>query len=60
MKVKADSPLEEGPCRFLKTIAALAGVFAGADSYQDSLGHDQKAPAHERVVRTLRAGNKDG
>jgi len=54
---KADSPLQEGPfARFLKTISALQKEFSGRDvPIRTALVTSRCAPAHERVVRTLRA-----
>lgn len=56
---KAASPLEEGPfARFLKTIAALQKEFSGTEvPIRTALVTSRCAPAHERVVRTLRAWN---
>ncbi len=56
---KAQSPLAEGPfARFLKTIAALQQEFKGKDvPIRTALVTSRCAPAHERVVRTLRAWN---
>lgn len=58
-KKKAASPLEEGPfARFLKTVAALQREFSGkAVPIRTALVTSRCAPAHERVVRTLRAWN---
>lgn len=55
----ADRPLKEGPfARFLKTIAALQEEFSGsAVPIRTALVTSRCAPAHERVVRTLRAWN---
>lgn len=58
-KEKASSPLKEGPfARFLKTVAALQQEFSGKDvPIRTALVTSRCAPAHERVVRTLRAWN---
>ena len=58
-RLKADSPLEEGPfARFLKTIAALQQEFSPEQTpIRTALVTARSAPAHERVVRTLRAWN---
>lgn len=58
-RLKADSPLEEGPfARFLKTIAALQQEFSPEQApIRTALVTARSAPAHERVVRTLRAWN---
>lgn len=54
---KADSPLQEGPfARFLKTISSLQREFSGREvPIRTALVTSRCAPAHERVVRTLRA-----
>lgn len=56
---KADRPLQEGPLApFLKTISALQREFSGRDvPIRTALVTSRCAPAHERVVRTLRAWN---
>ncbi len=53
----AQYPLQEGPfARFLRAIAALQKEFAGRDvPIRTALVTSRCAPAHERVVRTLRA-----
>ncbi len=53
----AQHPLAEGPfARFLKTVAALQKEFAGRNvPIRTALVTSRCAPAHERVVRTLRA-----
>lgn len=55
----ADRPLKEGPfARFLKTVAALQQEFSGNDvPIRTALVTSRCAPAHERVVRTLREWN---
>lgn len=55
----ADSPLGEGPfARFLKTVSALQKEFSGSSvPIRTALVTSRCAPAHERVVRTLRAWN---
>ena len=56
---KAGSPLEEGPfARFLKTIAVLQQEFPPDQTpIRTALVTSRSAPAHERVIRTLRAWN---
>lgn len=56
-RMLADRPLEEGPfARFLKTVAALQREFSDRDvPIRTALVTSRCAPAHERVVRTLRA-----
>lgn len=56
---KSDSPLEEGPfARFLKTIAVLQQEFPPDQTpIRTALVTSRSAPAHERVIRTLRAWN---
>lgn len=58
-KKKAASPLQEGPfAHFLKTVAALQNEWKGDDvPIRTALVTSRCAPAHERVVRTLRAWN---
>jgi len=58
---RACDPLTEGPfARFLKTIAQLQKEYSGTDipvPFRTALVTARCAPAHERVVRTLRAWN---
>lgn len=55
----ARRPLAEGPfAKFLKTVSALQQEFAGGKvPIRTALVTSRCAPAHERVVRTLRAWN---
>ena len=56
---KADNPLPEGPfARFLKTISEIQMEFAPEKApIRTALVTARSAPAHERVIRTLRAWN---
>lgn len=58
-RLLAQRPLPEGPfARFLKTIAHLQQEFSGTQipvPFRTALVTSRCAPAHERVVRTLRA-----
>lgn len=58
-KEHADQPLHAGPfARFLKILSDLQKEFDGADSpIRTALVTARSAPAHERVIRTLRAWN---
>lgn len=53
------NPMAEGPfARFLRTISALQQEFAPEESpIRTALVTARSAPAHERVIRTLRAWN---
>lgn len=53
------TPLSEGPfAKFLKTISDLQREFTGEESLiRTALVTARSAPAHERVIRTLRAWN---
>ena len=55
----ADSPLQAGPfARFLKTLSELQKDFPGEEApIRTALVTTRCAPAHERVIRTLRAWN---
>lgn len=54
----ADSPLKEGPfARFLKALSSLQRESDGRIPIRTALVTSRCAPAHERVVRTLRAWN---
>ncbi len=54
----ADSPLKEGPfANFLKALSSLQREFEGRIPIRTALVTSRCAPAHERVVRTLRAWN---
>lgn len=55
----ADSPLRAGPfARFLKTLSELQKDFPGEEApIRTALVTTRCAPAHERVIRTLRAWN---
>lgn len=55
----ADSPLQAGPfARFLKTLSELQKDFPGKEApIRTALVTTRCAPAHERVIRTLRAWN---
>lgn len=56
-KSNAKNPLKEGPfANFLKAIAALQREFSGSEvPIRTAIVTSRCAPAHERVVRTLRA-----
>ncbi len=56
---QAANPLEEGPfAKFLKTISRIQKEFAGQNApIRTALVTSRCAPAHERVIRTLRAWN---
>lgn len=56
---EARQPLAEGPfARFLKTVSALQQEFTGREvPIRTALVTARCAPAHERVVRTLRSWN---
>lgn len=56
---QAANPLEEGPfAKFLKTISRIQKEFAGQKApIRTALVTSRCAPAHERVIRTLRAWN---
>ena len=55
-KACARQVLPEGPfAQFLKTIAALQKEFEGHAPIRTALVTARNAPAHERVIRTLRA-----
>ena len=58
-KQKAALPLHAGPfARFLKLLSDLQAEFDGADApIRTALVTARCAPAHERVIRTLRAWN---
>lgn len=58
-KAKALKQLPEGPfARFLKTISDLQARFdSGVSPIRTALVTARNAPAHERVIRTLRAWN---
>lgn len=58
-KEKADMPLHAGPfARFLKTLSDLQKEFdADKAPIRTALVTARSAPAHERVIRTLRAWN---
>lgn len=58
-KKNAENPLNEGPfARLLKTISYLQAQFAPEKApIRTALVTARNAPAHERVVRTLRAWN---
>ncbi len=58
-KREARNPLPEGPfARFLKAVAALQQEFSPQEApIRTALVTSRCAPAHERVVRTLRAWN---
>ncbi len=54
----ADSPLKEGPfAGFLKALSSLQRESEGKIPIRTALVTSRCAPAHERVVRTLRAWN---
>lgn len=55
----ANSPLQAGPfARFLKTLSELQKDFPGEEApIRTALVTTRCAPAHERVIRTLRAWN---
>lgn len=55
----ADQPMKEGPfANFLKSLASMQAKFEGHDSpIRTALVTARNAPAHERVVKTLRAWN---
>ena len=55
----AKNPLPEGPfAKLLKTISVLQSIFPeGAAPIRTALVTARNAPAHERVIRTLRAWN---
>ncbi len=55
----ADSPLQAGPfARFLKILSELQGAYAVEEApIRTALVTSRCAPAHERVIRTLRAWN---
>ena len=55
----ADSPLQAGPfARFLKTLSELQKDFPGEEApIRTALVTTRCAPAHKRVIRTLRAWN---
>lgn len=54
----ADKPLPEGPfAKFLKTISDLQQEFTDEVPIRTALVTARSAPAHERVIRTLRAWN---
>lgn len=54
----ADKPLPEGPfAKFLKTISDLQQEFTEEVPIRTALVTARSAPAHERVIRTLRAWN---
>lgn len=58
-RCNADSPLQAGPfARFLKTLSELQKDFPGEEApIRTALVTTRCAPAHERVIRTLRAWN---
>ncbi len=58
-KLNAKNPLAEGPfARFLKILSSIQGEFpADKAPIRTALVTSRCAPAHERVVRTLRAWN---
>lgn len=58
-KVNAENPLAEGPfAQFLKKLSALQREFGtGYCPIRTALVTARSAPAHERVIRTLRAWN---
>lgn len=58
-KARAKDPLEEGPfARFLKTVSLIQSHFDAEHApIRTALVTARNAPAHERVVRTLRAWN---
>ncbi|MDD3369464.1 MAG: 5'-nucleotidase [Lachnospiraceae bacterium] len=58
-KVNAKKPLSAGPfAKFLKTISDLQREFSEEDvPIRTALVTSRSAPAHERVIRTLRAWN---
>lgn len=53
---KAHQALPEGPfAKFLKTLSKLQGQFPDTSPIRTALVTARNAPAHERVIRTLRA-----
>lgn len=56
---QAENPLKEGPfARFLKILSDIQAEFKGQDApIRTALVTSRCAPAHERVIRTLRAWN---
>ena len=58
-KLNAEEPLKEGPfARFLHTISELQKDFPPMEApIRTALVTSRSAPAHERVIRTLRAWN---
>lgn len=58
-RINACMPLEEGPfAKFLKKLSLLQKKFAGQDCpIRIALVTSRSAPAHERVIRTLRSWN---
>ncbi len=58
-RLKAENPLSQGPfAKFLKTISDIQKEFSPEHSpIRTALVTARSAPAHERVIRTLRAWN---
>ncbi len=58
-RLKAENPLSQGPfAKFLKTISDIQREFSPEHSpIRTALVTARSAPAHERVIRTLRAWN---
>lgn len=58
-RLQADNPLKQGPfAKFLKTISDIQKEFAPEQApIRTALVTARSAPAHERVIRTLRAWN---
>lgn len=58
-RINAQNPLTEGPfAKFLKTISFIQHQFeAGKSPIRTALVTSRNSPAHERVIRTLRAWN---
>lgn len=58
-RLQAENPLKQGPfAKFLKTISVIQKEFAPEQApIRTALVTARSAPAHERVIRTLRAWN---
>ena len=58
-RLQADNPLKQGPfAKFLKTISDIQREFSPEQApIRTALVTSRSAPAHERVIRTLRAWN---
>ncbi len=56
-RLNACNPMKEGPlAKFLRTVSSLQKEFSGEESpIRTALVTARSAPAHERVIRTLRA-----